>query len=237
MDAKRMLLIPALAGAFLASCRDEAKAPGPAMTKVETKAEGLPAAPAGSAQAPSKVLPSSPHGDMPADDVHRGMMGGQEMMPGHPVVEVGETDGNPLPLKEAGLGSAEERSKALARVSGDEAKRRFEEAFRLTFCAEKSRRDVTKARAGFEEVLKGQPGLAEAWRGLAYDALSDNFNVAKAEEYYGKALELRPDYGEVHYALAFLYAGSDKAKGAEHLKKALELHVPDEQGLRRVYGQ
>ena len=234
----RTVVFMAAAAVACAACGKSGEQQQGAMKKVETKAEGLPAA----SQAPVRESPQaaapSPHGaGMPMDEAHRGLAGQAGDTEGHgAVAEPAETDGNALPLRKGGLGSAEELARALARVQGDEAKRDFESAFRLTFTADKSRRDPGRAADLLDGLLKNQPGLAEAYRCLAYAALSRDFNVAKAAEHYQKAIELRPDYGEVHYALAFLYSGSDRAKGTEHLRKALELKVPDEQGLRKLYG-
>jgi TPR repeat protein len=57
------------------------------------------------------------------------------------------------------------------------------------------------------------------------------FNVDGALADYKKAVELKPDYGEAHYALAFMYAMGDREKGVEHFKKAMALGVPDERNL------
>jgi hypothetical protein len=244
------VFVAAIIAASLAACSKAPQAPAP-LAKAEGGGAGLPTASAprqpeggaGAPAAPGAGMAANPHAAvpaMPADEAHKGMGGAMGMggMGGHGMVaEPSETDGNPLPLRKSGLGSADELAKALARVKGDDARKTFEEAFRLTFSADKSKRDVARAREEFEAVLKGQPDLAEAYRGLAYVAISSSFDAAKAEEYYGKALKLRPDYGEVHYALAFLFAQGDPAKGKEHLKKALELGVPDEQGLKKVYGR
>lgn len=239
-------------GQAVSGCK-EAPPAEPVMKKVASGGPGLPAA-----QGPGAAVRESPHptpaaGVPPDDEVHRRAMGaggtagggragppgdGSEVPEGHGApVGPDDLDGNPLPLKKKGLGGAEELAKALERVQGDEARRRFEEGFRLTFCVDRARRDLERARAAFEGVLKAQPTLAEAYRGLAYVALSERFDVAQAEAHYRKALELRPDYGEVHYALAFLYSMSDRAKGAEHFQKATAAGVPDEQGLARIYGQ
>lgn len=228
-------------GLAAAGCKgSEAPPAEPLMKKVASGGPGLPAA-QGPGAAVRESPPATPAAGVPPDDeVHRQAMSARtsEFPEGHGVpVGPDDLDGNPLPLKKKGLGSAGELAAALARVQGDEARRRFEEGFRLTFCVDRARRDLARARAAFEEVLKAQPTLAEAYRGLAYVALSDRFDVAQAEAHYRKALELRPDYGEVHYALAFLYAMSDRAKGAEHFRKALAAGVPDEQGLARLYGQ
>jgi len=219
----------------------------PVPEKVAVQAAGLPEArKAAPGEAPSTGMP---RGEAPDDEVHRGAAMQGQMPPGHPPVargegmpahgtvgDPGEVDGAEVPLRKTGLGSAAELQKALAQVQGDEAKRRFEEAFRWTFSVDKGLRQVEKARAAFQDLLRAQPDLAPAWRGLAYVALQSNFDLPGAVAAYQKALELKPDYPEVHYALAFLYAGSDQEKGREHLKKALELGIQDEQGLRQVYG-
>lgn len=238
----------------LPGCKESQTPPSePVMKKVASGGPGLPAA-----QGLGAAVRKSPH-PTPAvgvpPEVHRRAMAGRAGgMPGggragHPgdgaevpeghgtPVGPDDLDGNPLPLKKKGLGGAGELARALERVQGDEARRRFEEGFRLTFCADREQRDLARARAAFEEVLKAQPTLAEAHRGLAYVALSERFDVAQAEVHYHKALELRPDYGEVHYALAFLYSVSDRAKGADHFRKAMAAGVPDEEGLARIYGQ
>ena len=230
-------IIVAVAMAASAGCsktgQDGAQAP---MKKIDTKTEGLPSATAPTGAEPGAA--TNPHAaGMPAQGDPHAAMGGMGGMGGHGMVpEASETDGNAVPLKKKGLGSAEELAKALARVQGDDAKKMFEEGFRLTFALDKSLRDISKAKDDYDQILAKQPGLAEAHRGLAYVAISSNFDVATAEQHYEQALKLRPDYGEVHYALAFLYAQSDKGKGAEHLKAALAAGIADEQGLKAVYG-
>ena len=238
-------IILAVAAAVSFGCsktaQDGAQAP---MKKIDTKMEGLPAAGAATGAATNPhaggmPADSDPHATMGGENPHKGMgdMGAMGGMGGHGMVaEAGETDGNPVPLKKKGLGSAEELAKALTHVQGDDAKKTFEEGFRLTFAVDKSLRNIAKAKEDYEQLLAKQPDLAEAHRGLAYVAISSNFDVTTAEQHYEQALKLRPDYGEVHYALAFLYAQADKDKGAEHLKAALAAGISDEQGLKKVYG-
>ncbi len=231
-------LIAILIGA--SGCQGTQAPPGePVMKKVASRGPGLPSAEGPGAAVRESPRPTPASRVPPDDEVHRRALAGRgaEVPEGHGApVGAEDLDGNPLPLKKKGLGSAEELASALTRVQGDEARRRFEEGFRLTFCVDRGRRDLARARAAFEEVLQSQPTLAEAYRGLAYVALSDQFDVAQAEAHYRKALELRPDYGEVHYALAVLYSMNDRAKGAEHFRKAMAAGVPDEQGLARLYG-
>ncbi len=232
-----MALLAALAMSGAGCQRAQSPAPEPVMKKVASGGPGLPEARGPAAAV--RELPRPAAGVPPDDEVHRRAMAGQgaEVPEGHGApVRPEDLDKNPLPLKKKGLGSAEELARAVTRVQGEEARRRFEEGFRLTFCADRARRDLARARAAFEALLKAQPTLAEAYRGLAYVALSEQFDVAQAEAHYRKALELRPDYGEVHYALAFLYSMSDRAKGAEHFRKAMAAGIPDEQGLGRLYG-
>jgi len=177
---------------------------------------------------------------VPDDAVHGGMGGmggGMPSMPGHAMVRGPvESDGAEVPLRKQGLGSAEELGRALARIPDEADRKAFEDGFRATFSTDKSKRDIGRAKAAIEPLVAKHPGLAEGYRALAYVALSDRFDMAAAEGLYLKAVEVRPDYGEAHYALASLYAATDRAKGAEHLKKALDLKVPDDQGLKGVYG-
>lgn len=230
-----------LAGAGCAKSSEDASGP---LQKVATPAKGLPTAEApGAAMAGGQVHAGGVQGDMPDDENHRrtraggmGGMGGMGAMSAHGEVDASQLDDHPLPLRLTGLGSAWELQRALKALDDEGARARFEEAFRLTFCADKAKRDLVKAQQTFEDLLRGDPKLAQAYRGLAYVTLSQNFNIAGATEMYDRALAVHPDYGEVHYALAFLYAGGDQAKGAEHLKRALELGIADENGLKSTYG-
>lgn len=218
--------------------REEA---APAMKKVASSGAGLPVAETEKRESVKvRASKTGQTGAMPNDDVHRKLRSGG-MPEGHPPTghgaagAAGDLDGHALPLKKTGLGSAGELAGALERIPDEAQKKLFEKGFRLTFTADRSKRDVGEARAAFDTLLKSRPDMAEAYRGLAYVALSDGFDMAGCQAHYLKALELRPDYGEVHYALAFLYLGSDRAKGARHLQKAMELKIPDEQGLRKIY--
>jgi hypothetical protein len=256
----RVTVIGAVVGTamILAACGKTPEAPVVPLKKVESPAAGLPtAAVPKAAEAPQDGVHGGAMGGMPPgapdDDVHKGVRAGMQGMAGMPNMP-GIGDPNALPghgmvagdpsqaddgtpaLRLAGLGSRAELDKALKDVEGDEAKSRFQQAFRWTFAIDKSQRDVEKARATFEDLLRTQPKLAPAYRGLAYVALSRGFDIDGAVAAYRKALEVKPDYAEVHYALAFLFSGSDLAKGRDHLKRALELGMPDEQGLKKVYG-
>lgn len=208
------------------------------LQKVATPAKGLPTPEAAGG---GQVHAGGAQAEMPDDENHRrarmGGMPGMAPASAHGDVDSSQLDDHELPLRLTGLGSVQELARALQALGEPDAKVRFEEAFRLTFCADKSRRDLGKAQHLFEDLLRADPKLAQAYRGLAYVALSQNFNLAGATEMYDRALAINPDYGEVHYALAFLHAGGDQAKGAQHLKRALELGIADENGLKNVYGQ
>jgi hypothetical protein len=232
---------------MLAGCGKTQETQVAPLKKVEAPAAGLPmAAVAKGTGAPQDGVHAGAMGasaGVPDDDVHKaarpGMagMGDVGALPGHGMV-VGDPsqadDGSP-PLRLAGLGSRAELDKVSKEVEGDEARKRFQQAFRLTFAIDKGQRDIDKARETYEDLLKAQPKLAAAHRGLAYVALSRGFDIDGAVAAYRKALEIKPDYAEVHYALAFLFSGSDLDKGRGHLKRALELGMTDEQGLKKVY--
>lgn len=234
-----MVLVAAmLAGAGCAKSSEDASGP---LQKVATPAKGLPTAEApGEAISGGQVHAGGVQGDMPDDETHRrarsGGTSGMGATSAHGEVDASQLDDHPLPLRRTGLGSAWELERALKALGDDDARARFEEAFRLTFCADKAKRDLAKAQQTFEDLLRANPRLSQAYRGLAYVTLSQNFNVVGATEMYDRALAIDPDYGEVHYALAFLYAGGDQAKGTRHLQRALELGIADENGLKAVYG-
>jgi Tfp pilus assembly protein PilF len=59
--------------------------------------------------------------------------------------------------------------------------------------------------------------------------------MPKATEYYEKAVAADPNYGEAHYALAFMLTQSDMARARTHFDKAMALGVPDERNLREQF--
>lgn len=133
-----------------------------------------------------------------------------------------DTDGSEIPLRTMGPGSAAEMKVGVDKIKDEELKKTFEGAWRATFTADRAKRDYSVAQAGFDKILSATPDMAEAYRALAYVALSDGFNREKAEALYNKALEFRPEYPEVHAALAVLVQERDEAKAAEHRLKAKE---------------
>jgi|GEM_PF-2956979 len=146
-----------------------------------------------------------------------------------------EAEGVEYPLRLKGLGSLEELRDALAAIGNveEDVLHDFEKGFRLTFTVEK--RDFEQAKKLLERVLKKKPNLAQAYRVLAFITLSENFNADGARALYEKALSLRSNYKEVHYALAVLFLLSDKEKGKTHFEKAIELGQEDYQNLAKFY--
>lgn len=163
---------------------------------------------------------------------------GSGMPPNHPPMGgapmmkdlEGPLDDNPLPLRQAGLSSAAELTRDRVGLADAALQQNYEQAYRLSFCARMNQRDYTQAVDLAGKVVAARPDFAPAYRVLGY-AL---FNTGRAEESltaYKKALELNPNYGEVHYALAFLYAQGDLITGREHFQKAMDLGIPDERSL------
>lgn len=143
----------------------------------------------------------------------------------------GPVDGHALPIKLTGNNSLIELTAGREAAASPEAAALFESGFRKAFTADQTKRDYPGAERDLTEAIALDPNLAQAYRALGYARFNQGFNTQAAFENYGKALELKPDYGETWYALAFLYAQSDRAKGAEAFKKAMELGVPDERKL------
>lgn len=139
-------------------------------------------------------------------------------------------EGKALPLKLTGLNSVEELNRARAPLPDAESRQLFEEAFRQTFTADPAGRNYGEAANKFHQVLQKHPKSAEAYRGLGY-AVFNQGQPQQALEYYLKAIEISPNYGEAHYAVAFLYAMGDTSQGRQHYQKAMELGIPDERKL------
>ncbi len=149
----------------------------------------------------------------------------------------GPTDDNPLPLKLSGLNSVEELKSGMAATRNEQAAKLFEDGFRKTFTADNSKRDYAGAAADLKQAIALDPKYAQAYRALGYAEFNMGFNVDGAMADYQKAIELDPNYGEAQYAIAFMYAMTDREKGADHFKKAMELGVPDERHLGERFYQ
>ncbi len=145
------------------------------------------------------------------------------------------TDDNPLPLKLKGINSVEELKRAAAQIKDKKLRKSFEHDFRLCFTEKRNLRNYQAARADLLKFIKKMPNFAPAYRLLGYAEFNIGFNVQKTLEYYQKALQINPNYGEVHYALAFMYVMSDLNKGLMHFRKAMALGVPDEHNLGPQY--
>src|SRR5262249_24202876 len=146
-------------------------------------------------------------------------------------------DGNALPLKLTGNGSAAELKRELTKLTDPAAAARFERAFRLTFTSDHAKRGYAEARDLLAGLVDTNPKFAPAYRTLGYAQFNLNpADVPQSIALYEKAIDLEPDYGEAHYAVAFLYTTVDLDKGVPHYKKAMALGVPDERNIgQRFY--
>ncbi len=143
------------------------------------------------------------------------------------------TDGHAVPLKQTGLGSASELQRELRKLSNATAAATFETAFRQTFTTDKSQRDYATARIALADFIMANPTFAPAYRTLAYAEFNLNpADPAASLAEYDKAVALEPEYGEAHYAIAFMCAATgEREKGAAHFRKAMQLGVPDERNI------
>jgi tetratricopeptide (TPR) repeat protein len=181
--------------------------------------------------------------ETPAQDMSGGPGASGGLPEGHPPIDGSTPGGTPvdpsaLPLKETGSGSLAELERGRAATKVAEAAAAYDKAFRLTFTSDQNGRDYEQARTLFNQAIALDQKYAEAYRGLAYAEFNIGFNKEAALANYMKAIELKPDYGEAHYALAFMYAMDNTEKGAEYFKKAMELGIADERELGpRFYPQ
>ena len=175
------------------------------------------------------ATPGSPPGGMPPG--HPPMGGG---MGGAPMMgSAGPTDGNAVPLKLTGLGSAAELNRELGKLSDKQAAAHFDQAFRLTFCSDASKRDYAGAVSLLEPLLATNPKFAPAYRTRGYARF--NMNPTQPSESiadYEKAVQLDPKYGEAHYAIAFMCAATgEREKGVDAYRKSMALGVVDERNI------
>ncbi len=120
------------------------------------------------------------------------------------------------------------RDRALLDTS--QLKDSYEMAFRLAFASQPADRNYPEATRLVGMVLSERPEFAPAYRVMGY-ALFNMNRGTEALAAYQRAVTLNPNYGEAHYALAFLFAMGDREVGREHFRKATELGVPDERNL------
>ncbi|MBR56937.1 MAG: hypothetical protein CMH54_02645 [Myxococcales bacterium] len=143
-------------------------------------------------------------------------------------------------LRPTGPGSVAELARVEKIFAEGPDRTAFQDAFRRVFHVDRRQRDPVGATQQLESLQGKYPKAAAVYRVLGYAAVDNGFQFAKAISYYNKAVELDPNYGEVHYALAFMMGapmpGSDRARGAVHYKKAIELGVGDPRGIgQRFY--
>lgn len=150
----------------------------------------------------------------------------------------GPTDNDPLPLKTTGLNSAAELSRDLPKLGDPQAAVQFERAFRLTFAADATKRDYRVADRMLQEIQAAHPKFAPAYRTRGYALFNMNsMQPAASLAEYEKAVAIDPEYGEAHYAIAFMCAATgDLQKGVGHYRKAMALGIVDERGIgQRFY--
>lgn len=137
----------------------------------------------------------------------------------------------PLPLE--GSGSIAELRSRLAKIADQTKRTALENAFRLVFTVDRPQRDV-RAADGILTPLAKDPDAAVASlaeRTLGYVRVQSGFDQVGAMRHYARAIELDADYGEAHYAMAFMLAMGDRAAGKTHFDRAMALGVPDTRNL------
>lgn len=165
---------------------------------------------------------------------HAGMAGGKAA--GNMGDSTAE-QGVELPLVLEGSGSLTELKTRLAKISDATLHPALEEGFRKVFTVQRQARDNARATALLEPLATNTDKAVAAFaeRILGYVRINSGFDAEGAKTRYMKALELDPEYGEAHYALAFTLAISDLGKGKEHFERAMALGVPDTRGLRAQF--
>jgi hypothetical protein len=143
----------------------------------------------------------------------------------------------PLPLE--GPGSLAELTRLIKRLDGaadDTATRtKLETLYRLAFTVDRGKRDHGRAAALAHGLAKSPTTEAAAERVRGFLAVSGGFDTVAARRHYERAIALDPEFGEAHYALAFLCALGDRKAGREHYELALRSGVKDTMSLARIY--
>ena len=86
-------------------------------------------------------------------------------------------------------------------------------------------KDVDGARREFDGILEVDSGYALAYFGIGCVLALQGF-VERAVEEWVRAVEIDPDCGEAHYALAWAYYEvDDRERGYEHVSQAMESGV------------
>ena len=143
----------------------------------------------------------------------------------------------PLPLLKRGPGSEAELKRINVTFQEGADRDAFDQAFRQVFTVQRRLRNPAGAVKSLEALQPKYPKSAAIYRVLGYAAVDHGFQHQLAMKHYKKAIELDPEYGEVHYALAFMYViGSEKAKGGAHYTKSVELGIQDNRNIgKRFY--
>lgn len=200
-----------------------APAPAPAPAPSELPA-GHPPAPPQNLPAGHPPIPGGPGGEAPAP-----------VRPANPMSATGPVEtGVERPLPVEGSGSVAELRARLARIKDTSKHASLEDAFRMVFTVDRSKRNNQAAEAILTPLASdADPAVASlAERTLGYVRVNTGFDAEGAKARYARALELDPEYGEAHYAMAFMLAMGDRDKGKVHFEKAMALGVPDTRGLR-----
>ncbi len=136
-----------------------------------------------------------------------------------------------FPLRLEGPNSLAEMRRDAGKLENEALVGYFEEGFRACFTENQSKRDYRQAAQAFQALLAVRPEFAPAWRGLGYARFNTGFDVGGAMEAYQKAVDLDPDYGEAHYAIAFMWVMSDVERGRVHFERAMALGISDDRNL------
>jgi tetratricopeptide (TPR) repeat protein len=144
---------------------------------------------------------------------------------------------SPQDLTPARLKEYQERIEPL---SDPELKEALKIAYLHLFMADRSRRNLPLAQEKLNVVFQKEPENVVAWRLKGYLAISQGFRWEEALECYQKAVSIDPQYGEVHYALAFTVVADENLRqtlGEKHFKEALRLGIEDERNIAQYYPQ
>jgi hypothetical protein len=241
-SCQRTILLACAATIALAGCREEKRTQDRAPLQVvgrsapeatAAKATKAPSsAPAAHETRPGASMPAA-HPPMPGRGGSGAGGGNAALPPGHP--PIGDQTGGPgmgqqaggTALKAKGPGSVAELERVQKAFSSPKDKERFAKAFTLVFARDRSARDPRAAKQILKDLLQAHPKVAALYRVLGYAHVDDGFDAEKAIQMYKTAVELDPEYGEAHYALAFMFGMKDPSKGKAHFRKAMELGVPD----------
>jgi tetratricopeptide (TPR) repeat protein len=130
---------------------------------------------------------------------------------------------------------AQMKADALRLHAGPE-RGRYEQAYRMTFCNDKSKRDPQTAMQLYKQILQEHPEFAPAYRGVAYLFVDNGFQLDKAVEWYKRSVETDANYALGHYGLAFMLPAMGRAdEGFGHFQKAMALGLGDERGLKKRF--